>query len=429
MAFARDVYTATGSQTDFTVSYDYRSTADIKVYQNGTLLTVTTDYTFPNATTVRLVTGATLDDTIVLERATSQTVTLVDFTVGTLTESDLDLAKDQAFYMAQEAIDAANLRIGKASDEIWDAESTRIKNVGTPTAGADAATKGYVDAAELGSGITNPSTDNDLLRADTGGWVQASLDEVTDNLSAGEKAAILVDLALTVGTDVQAYDAELAALAGLTSAANKVPYFTGSGTAALLDFLDEDALTSDSATAVASQQSVKAYVDANVGGEWTYLAQTATTSGASVTLADDEAGLANATEVELLLTGVSTDINTSPPILRIGPTSGVVDTGYVCQVAGVTGATVGEDAFTNGLYAVRPTGGSASRAYTGVLTLARWDASEHLWLCRGSTVDELGNSTFHSVGFITLGGDLADMDLVCLGGAAFDLGEARIRYR
>jgi hypothetical protein len=67
-----------------------------------------------------------------------------------------------------------------------------------------------------------------------------------------------------IGTSVQGFDAELSALAGLVSAANKIPYFTGSQTAALLTLDTDGTLGANLDTNVATQKAVKTFVGAQI---------------------------------------------------------------------------------------------------------------------------------------------------------------------
>jgi hypothetical protein len=74
--------------------------------------------------------------------------------------------------------------------------------------------------------------------------------------TAVDVAAQQTALGLVIGTNVQAQDSELSAIAGLTSAADKLPYFTGSGTAALTDITAAGRALLDDATAAAQRTTL-----------------------------------------------------------------------------------------------------------------------------------------------------------------------------
>ncbi len=153
--YSYDRYTSTG-ETSFAITFDYLSSTHIEVYLDS--VKQTTGYTIDTGTNKVTFGSAPTSGVIVLiQRVTPKTkagyqAQIADFANGSvLTETDLDNAALGLLYISQEAEDsgATNAISKDLADLVWDSESTRIKNVGAPTAALDAVTKQYVDSLSL----------------------------------------------------------------------------------------------------------------------------------------------------------------------------------------------------------------------------------------------------------------------------------------
>ena len=144
MAFSYQNYTGDNTTDTFAIPFTFTAQSEISVTVDGV---AETGLTFPSAASVQLTSAPATGTLVQVRRTTDLTARSVDFASGSvLTEEDLDNSNIQTFHAAQEAVDKSNDGITLGADDKWDAQSKIIKNVGTPTASTDGATKAYVDA-------------------------------------------------------------------------------------------------------------------------------------------------------------------------------------------------------------------------------------------------------------------------------------------
>jgi hypothetical protein len=170
MATTSNTYPGNGSNKLFSITFPYLETSDIDVYLNNVLQTITTQYSFANATTVEFVTAPGNGVTVKLDRSTDDSENQATFFPGSsIKAADLNGNFDQTLYVIQEInnnavkladplyanktyIDAQDAtKVNKSGDSMSGAlamGTNKITGLGNPTNAQDATTKTYVDAAD-----------------------------------------------------------------------------------------------------------------------------------------------------------------------------------------------------------------------------------------------------------------------------------------
>ena len=376
MATTSNTYTGNGTNKLFSITFPYLATSDINVYLNGTLQTITTQYTFANATTVEFVTAPANGAVVLLDRSTDDNTLQATFFPGSsIKANDLNFNFDQVLYLSQEtANSAANQSTAGLQTQITAATNT-------------------ANAAVVTANTANST---------------ANAANTTANGIAG-----------TANTALTTANAAEATANGIAATANTA--------------------LSNSSAAVATANTALPLAGGTMTGVITYAAaqprlviSTAVnpTSGPSVDFPSIPSWVKR---ISVNFANISTN-GTSAEVIRVGTSSGFVTSGYAATCSYITDGTIADanDSSTGFiLIGQNASGNQVQLSGRVVIDLVGVFSGLTYWACSGviSRIDPGINFQKFVAGQVGFSGTLDRIQLTTLvGTAAFDGGLVNIIY-